>query len=51
MKKIVFPCFFKDGVNIVTHKIDIANKFHNYFINVGTNLSNKNQRINHSQTT
>ncbi len=35
-----FPCFFKDGNNIISNKMNIANKFNSFFINVGKNLNN-----------
>ncbi len=34
------PCFFKDGNNIISNKMNIANRFNSFFTNVGKNLNN-----------
>ncbi len=40
-RKRSFPQFFRDGVNIITNKLAIANKFNMFFFtNIGPNLSN-----------
>ncbi len=39
-RKKTFPSFFRDGDDIITNKMNIANKFNSFFINVGKNLSN-----------
>lgn len=39
-KKRSFPQFFRDGQNVITNKLIIANKFNMFFTNIGPNLSN-----------
>ena len=39
-RKNKFPHFFKDGNEIVTGKLDIANHFNTFFTNIGPKLSN-----------
>ncbi len=39
-RKKSFPCFFKDGNNIISNKMNIANRFNSFFTNVGKKLNN-----------
>ncbi len=40
-RKRSFPQIFRDGVNIITNRLAMANKFSNFFLtNIGPNLSN-----------
>ncbi len=39
-RKKSFPCFFRDCNNIISNKMNIANKFNSFFTNVGKNLNN-----------
>ncbi len=44
MKEVLSLFFFiKDGDNIITNKLTIANKFNSFFTNVEANLSNESQ--------
>lgn len=38
-RKKKFPQFFRDGNDVVTGKLEIANRFNNYFTNIGPKLS------------
>jgi hypothetical protein len=40
-KKKSFPQFFKDNESIITNKVEIANKFNDFFTNIGPNLAEK----------
>ncbi len=39
-RKKSFPSFFRDGNNIISNKMNIANKFNSFFTNVEKNLNN-----------
>ncbi len=39
-RKKSFPCIFREGNNIISNKMNIANKFNSFFTNVGKNLKN-----------
>ncbi len=40
-RKKIFSDIFRDNEEVITNKLDIANRFNEYFINIGSTLANK----------